>query len=159
MRRWLTALTASSLLLIFPFAIGYLPYDHWDHFWPSVNVVIALALVCVMLGVALVLPRSTVSLTRQLLLGSAFVSLLATSLGASILALDAGLRRMLISPHDTIWKVLALSVALAAAIRASNRRWISRLFSACSSLRVRSLTASTAIHAVPSIRTCSPLRI
>lgn len=157
MRRWLTTLTASSLLLIFPLAIGYLPYDHWDHFWPSVNVVIALALVCVMLGVALVLPQSTISLTRQLLLGTAFVSLLATSLGASILALGARLECILFSPHDTIRNAIAIAVAFAAAIRASSHRWISRLFSVCSaSLFVHSLAPG---NAIPSIPTCSPLRI
>src|SRR6185437_7626848 len=156
MRRWLTTLTASSLLLIFPFAIGYLPYDHWDHFWPSVNVVIALALVCVMLGVALVLPRSTISLTRQLLLCTAFASLLATSLGTSILALDARLGRMLFSPFDTIRNAIAIAITLTAAIRASSRRWITRLFSLCSALLcVPSLATSIAI---PSIPACSPLR-
>lgn len=157
MRHWLTTLTASSLLLIFPFAIGYLPYDHWDHFWPSVNIVIALALVCIMLGAALVLPRSTISLTRQLLLGTALVSILAISLGTSVLALDTRLRRLLLSPQDTIRDAIAITVALTAAIRASSRRWITRLFSLCSVLLyVRSLAISIAI---PSIPTCSPLRI
>lgn len=157
MRRWLTALTGSSLFLLFPLAIGYLPYDHWDHFWPSVNIVLALGLVLVMLGSALVLPRSTISLTRQLLLGSAFLSLLATSLGASILALGARLGRLLFSPHDTIRNAIAIAVALAAAIRASSRRSMSRLFSVRSApLCVGSLAAGTAI---PSIPTCSPLRI
>lgn len=157
MRRWLTTLTATSLLLVFPFAIGYLPYDHWDHFWLSVNVIVALALLCVMLGVALVLSQSTVSLTRQLLLGTAFASLFATSLGASILALDPRLGRILFSPHDTIRNAIAIAVAFAAAIRASSRRWISRLFSMCStSLCVGALATGSTIRSIP---TCSPLRI
>jgi len=157
MRRWLTALTASSLFLLFPFAIGYLPYDHWDHFWPSVNVVFALGLVCVMLGAALVLQRSTISLTRQLLLGTAFLSLLATSLGASVLTVDAQLGRTLFSPHDAITKAIAIAAALAAAIIACSRRWTTRLFSPCSApLCVPCLSAGSSIPLVP---TYSPLRI
>jgi hypothetical protein len=157
MRRGVTALTASSLFLLFPFAIGYLPYDHWDHFWPSVNVVFALGLVCVMLGAALVLQHSTISLARQLLLGTAVVSLLATSLGASVLALDAQFGRTLFSPHDTITKAIAIAAALAAAIIACSRRWMTRLHTACSApLYMRSLAADSAISLIP---TYSPLRI
>jgi hypothetical protein len=157
MRRWLTVLTGSSLLLIFPFAIGYLPYDHWDHVWGSVNLVLALGSVCMMLGAALVLSQSTNSLMRQLFLGAIFVSLLATSLGASVLALAARLGRTLFSPDDTITKAAALAAALAAAIIACSRRWISRLHTVCSApLSMRSLATDTAIPLTP---TYSPLRI
>lgn len=157
MRRWLTALTGSSLLLMFPLAIGYLPYDHWDHLWPSVNVVFALGLVCVMLGAALVLQHSTISLTRQLLLGTAFLTLLATSLGASVLTLGARIGRTLFSPHDTITKATALAAALAAAIVACSHRWVTRLLTtSLAALCMRSLAVDTAIRLLP---TYSPLRI
>jgi len=157
MRRALTAVTGTSLFLLFPLAVGYLPYDHWDHLWPSVNVVLALGLVCVMLGAALVLPQSTISVTRQLLLGTAFLSLLARSVGASVLPFGGQLGCMLFSPHETILDAIAIVTALAAAIRTCSRRWMSRMHTVCAA--TFSLLRLAAGIAVPLTPTCSPLRI
>lgn len=162
MRRWITAVTGSSLFLLFPLAMGYLPYDHWDHLWPSVNVVCGLGLVCVMLGAALVLPRSTVSLTRQVLLGSAVVSWLATSLGTPVLSLDGPIGRALFSPHDTIAAAIAIAAALAAAIVACSRAWMGQFraaFSSALSLQSRSLQSFIAEPTSRLTATFSPLRI
>lgn len=157
MRRWLTALTGGSLFLLFPVALGYLPYDHWDHFWPSVNVVLALGLVCVTLGAALVLPRSTISLTRQLLLGAAFLSLLSTTLDASLLALDNQLGRALFSPHHTIANAMLIAAALAAAIIACIQPWMDQFQTAFSgALWLQSSIDDSTIRLTP---TFSPLRI
>lgn len=157
MRRWLTALTGSSLLLLFPLAIAYLPYDHWDHVWLSVNVVFALGLVCAMLGAALVLSRSAISVTRQLLLGTSVVSLLAGSFGASVRALDPQLGRTIFSPWDTLTKPIAIAAALAVALLACRRGWKTRWRSMCwCQLSARSLVAGTAIGLRPRY---SPLRI
>lgn len=157
MRRLLTALTGTSLFLLFPLAIGYLPYDHWDHVWPSVNVVLALGLVCVMLGAALVLPQSTISVTRQLLLGTAFLSLLARSVGASALAFGDQLGRLLFSPHDTILDALAIAVALVAAIIACIRRRMTRVHTVCAT--TLSLSSWATAISVPLTPAYSPLRI
>jgi hypothetical protein len=145
------------LFLLFPVALGYLPYDHWDHFWPSVNVVLALGLVCVTLGAALVLPRSTISLTRQLLLGAAFLSLLSTTFGASLLALDNQLGRAVFSPHDTIANAMLIAAALAAAIIACIQPWMDQFQTAFSgALWLQSSIDDSTIRLTP---TFSPLRI
>lgn len=145
------------MFLLFPVALGYLPYDHWDHFWPSVNVVLALGLVCVTLGAALVLPRSTISLTRQLLLGAAFLSLLSTTLDASLLALDNQLGRALFSPHHTIANAMLIAAALAAAIIACIQPWMDQFQTAFSgALWLQSSIDDSTIRLTP---TFSPLRI
>lgn len=157
MQRWLTTLTGTSLFLLFPLAIGYLPYDHWDHLWPSVNVVLALGLLCVMLGAALVLSQSAISRTRQLLLGTAFLTLLATSMGVSIFALDAHLGRAFFSPYGTIASAILVVAALAAALVARTRAWIDQFQTAFSG--ALSLQSPIDDLTIPLARSCSPLRI
>ena len=155
MRRWLTALSAIFLSLIFPLALGYIPYDHWDHLWQSLSVVFAVALICMAVCVALVLAQSAISLTRRLLRGTAAISILATCLGAPALAVAARYQPRF------LWECGAVAAAIAVAfvlpsILARSRTWTipsDRL--ACASAR-RSFSFNKALPLTP---TLLPLRI
>lgn len=121
MRRWLSAVTATSLFLLFPFAIGYLPYDHWDHAWGSVNLVLALGLICVTLCAALICAHSAHSLLCQWLLGTAVLSLVAARLGAPVLGAATQVVSSVFSAQGAMASAITLAAVLLPAILASGR--------------------------------------
>lgn len=120
-RRWLTALSAISLSLVFPLALGYIPYDHWDHLWQSLSVVFAVALVCLAFCIALVLAQSAISSTRRLLRGTAAISTLAMCIGAPALAIIARYQPRFLSECDAVAAAIAIALAVLPSIFACSR--------------------------------------
>jgi len=123
MRRRLTALSAIFLSLVFPLALGYIPYDHWDHLWQSLSVVFAVALVCMAVCIALILAQSAISVTRRLLRGTAAISILAMCLGAAALAIVARFQPRFLWECDAVATAIALALAALTSTLARSRTW------------------------------------
>lgn len=121
-RRRLTGLSAIFLSLVFPLALGYIPYDHWDHLWQSLSVVFAVALICMAIGVALILAQSAVLLTRRLLRGTAAISILAMCLGAPALAMAARYQPRFLWKCDAVAAAIALALVVLTCL-ACRRAW------------------------------------
>lgn len=157
MRRWLTAISVVSLFLIFPVSIGYLPYDHWDHAWPSVNIVVAFGLLCLTLCASFVRARSAISLTRCLLLGTAAVSAVAVSLGAPAFGIIIHHQFDFLSQHDALAMLVAIALAVLPGIFGRVRGWKSLSYAVPSSLLRYESASSYAMFVLISPRL--PLRI